>query len=100
MKDIEREQELIRQYLLGVLDEQQQEQLEQRVITSSDYKQEVLITEEELLEDFVNGTLSPHERELFLKRYSSSPTHVRKVAIAKALAAYAGDHPIPVPEVT
>ena len=92
MKEIERERSLIRQYLLGELDEHDQEQLEQRVITNPDYKQEVLITEEELLEEFVNGTLSPREHESFTRMYSSSPVHRRKLKIAQALNRYASDH--------
>ena len=94
MKDIEREQSLIKQYLLGELDEQQREQLEQRVITNPDYKEQVLITEEELLEDFVNGSLPPRELELVRQKYSSSPSLLRKVEIARALNRYASDHPI------
>ena len=94
MKDFEQEQLLIRKYLLGELVEEQQEQLEQRVITDLDYKEEVLITEEELLEDFVNGTLSSQERALFLKRYSSSPAQLRKVQIANALSKYGNSQPI------
>jgi hypothetical protein len=94
MKDSEQEQLLIRKYLLGELGEEQQEQLERRVITNPDYKEEVLITEEELLEDFVNGTLPSQERALFLKKYSSSPAQLRKVQVARALSKYAGIHPI------
>jgi hypothetical protein len=94
MKDSEQEQLLIRKYLLGELGEEQQEQLEQRVVTNPDYKEEVLITEEELLEDFVNGTLPSQDRALFLKKYSSSPAQLRKVQIARALGKYAGIHPI------
>jgi len=90
MKDIERERLLIRQYLLGELDEHEREQLEQRVITNPRFKEEVLITEEELLEDFVNGTLSPRELELFKKMYSS-PAQSRKVKIAQALSRYASE---------
>jgi len=92
MKDIERERLLIRQYLLGELDEHDQEQLEQRVITNPDYKEEVLITEEELLEEFVNGTLSLRERESFTRMYSSSPAQRRKIKIAQALNSYAAEH--------
>ena len=92
MKDIERERLLIRQYLLGELDEHDQEQLEQRVITNPDYKEEVLITEEELLEEFVNGTLSRREHELFTRMYSSSPAKRRKVKIAQALNRHATEH--------
>ena len=92
MKDIEHERLLIRQYLLGELDEHDQEQLEQRVITNPDYKEEVLITEEELLEEFVNGTLSLREHESFTRMYSSSPARRRKVKIAQALNKYASEH--------
>jgi|GEM_PF-3410360 len=92
MKESERERLLIRQYLLGELDENDQEQLEQRVITNPDYKEEVLITEEELLEEFVSGTLSMRDLESFNRMYSSSPTHRRKVKVAQALNRYASEH--------
>lgn len=92
MKDIERERLLIRQYLLGELDEPEREQLEQRVITNPDYKEQVLITEEEILDEFVNGTLSPRELESFNRMYSSSPAQRRKVKIAQALNRYAFEH--------
>jgi len=92
MKAINEEQLLIRKYLLGELVEEQQEQLEQRVITDSDFKEEVLITEEELLEDFVNGTLPSQERALFLRKYSSSPAQLRKIQLAKSLSKYAASH--------
>jgi hypothetical protein len=93
MNDIDHDQLLIRQYLLGELNEDQREQLEQRVITDRDYKEEVQITEEELLEDFLGGALPSHERELFLKRYTASPDQLRKVQIAKALNKYSAIHP-------
>ncbi len=92
MKDIERKQYLIRQYLLGGLDDDEREQVEQRVITNPDYKEEVLITEEELLEEFVNGSLSAPEAESFTKMYTSSPGQWRKVKIAEALNRYAIEH--------
>ena len=90
MKDIQHER-VIRRYLLGELDEREQEQLEQRVITDPDYKEEVLITEEELLEEFVNGKLPPRDLESFTRVYSSSPAHRRKVKIAQALNRYAAN---------
>src|SRR6185369_8091796 len=92
MKDIEREQYLIRQYLLGGLNDDERDQLEQRVITNPDYKEEVLITEEELLEEFVTGALSAPEAESFTKMYTSSPGQWRKVKIAQALNTYALKH--------
>jgi hypothetical protein len=95
MKDIEQEHGLIRQYLLGELDEELREQLEQRVISDSNYKQEVLITEGELLDEFVSGELSPQDRALFLRNFLASPAQRRKLETAKALSAYAADHKNP-----
>lgn len=95
MKDIEQERVLIRQYLLGELDEELREQLEQRVISDKNYKQEVLITEGELLDEFVSGELSPQDRALFLRNFLASPAQRRKLETAKALHAYAVDHKSP-----
>lgn len=92
MKDIEREQEVIRRYLLGELDEDRKDQLEQRVMTERDFKQEVLIVEEELLDDYVSGSLSAREQELLLKNYLSSPNQRRKVVVARALGHYVSIH--------
>lgn len=92
MKDIEREQEVIRQYLLGELDEERKDQLEQKVMTQRDFKQEVLIVEEELLDDYVSGALSVSEQELLLRNYLSSPNQSQKLIVARALGRYASIH--------
>jgi len=95
MKDVDEEHVLIRRYLLGELEEELREQLEQRVISDSNYKQEVLITEGELLDEFVSGELSPHDRALFLRNFLASPAQRRKLETAKALHAYAVNHKSP-----
>jgi hypothetical protein len=91
MKDTEQEHVVIRKYLLGELDENVREQLEERVISDSDYKQEVLIVEGELLDEFVSGGLSPDDRKLFLRNFLASPAQRRKLETAKALHAYASN---------
>jgi len=83
MKELE--PEIIRSYLLGVLDESTREQVEQRLMTDRDYKEEVLISEEELLEDYVSGALGRHERDLFLKNYLTTPLQKQKLRMALAL---------------
>jgi hypothetical protein len=92
MKDIEREQALIRQYLLGELDEERIQQLEQRLITDSDFKREILMTEEDLLQEFVSGELTEADRSRLLKRYLASPRQRRKLEVAQALGRYIGTH--------
>ena len=91
MKELEQEQLVIRKYLLGELDEEGRQQVEQRVMTERDYKEEVLMSEDELLEEFVAGALREHERELFLKNYLSAPLQRRKLRITQALNKYTAD---------
>lgn len=93
MKEVRQEQVVIRQYLLGELDDEGRQQVEQRLMTERDYKEEVLMSEDELLEDFVAGELAERERELFLKNYLSAPLQKRKLAIAQALNKYAANTP-------
>ena len=85
MKELELETATIRNYLLGELEEGAREQVEQRLMTDRDYKEEVLIVEEELLEDYVSGALDNHERDLFLKNYLTTPLQKQKLRIAQAL---------------
>jgi hypothetical protein len=93
MKELEKEQIIIRQYLLGDLDEEARQQVEQRVMTERDYKEEVLMSEEELLEEFAAGALKGHERELFLNNYLSAPLQKRKLRFVQAINKYAANRP-------
>ena len=88
----------IRRYLLGELSDSEREQLEQRLITDGDYKEEVLMVEEELLEDYLAGLLSPQERELFHKNYLSAPLQKQKLRMAQALHKYAAQTKVPAPK--
>jgi hypothetical protein len=78
----------IRRYLLGELSDSEREQVEQRLITDGNYKEEVLMVEQELLEDYLAGLLIPQERELFHKNYLSAPLQKQKLRIAQALDKY------------
>jgi hypothetical protein len=84
MKELEPET-IIRSYLLGALDESARERVEQRLMTDRDYKEEVLIGEEELLEDYVTGVLGQQERDLFLTNYLTTPLQKQKLRMAQAL---------------
>src|SRR5215213_8421894 len=88
MKEPKQETE-IRRYLLGELSDSEREHVEERLISDGDYKEEVLTVEEELLEDYLAGVLSPPERELFHKNYLSAPLQKQKLRIAQALGKYA-----------
>ena len=93
MKDFKQEQARVRLYLLGGLDEEGQQQVEERVMKDSGYKEEVLMIEDELLEDYLAGTLPEREREMFHQHYLAAPRQRQKLKIAQALNRYAGTVP-------
>jgi anti-sigma factor RsiW len=97
MKEPKQEIE-IRRYLLGELSDSEREEVEQRFFTDGDYKEEVLMVEEELLEDYVAGVLIPQERELFHKNYLSAPLQKRKLRLAQALERRAAQASVPTPK--
>ena len=65
---IEREQSLIRRYLLGDLEERRRERLEKRILTDPKFRKRVLLVEDELFDDYVMGALSGNERRKFDER--------------------------------
>ena len=82
----------IRQYLIGDLSEQEQEQIEKRLISQDDYFEELLIAEEELADDFVGGRLPEAEREKFSRHFLSVPELKQEVMFAKALRLHATEY--------
>jgi hypothetical protein len=102
MKELETEQRLIRAYLLGELDEQGQEGLEQRLLTSPEFKETVLLIEDELVEDYLADGLSASERESFLSKYLVGQPQRRKLQALSALRDFAIDEApvVPIPEVS
>ncbi|HEV7373693.1 MAG TPA: hypothetical protein VGN95_03175 [Pyrinomonadaceae bacterium] len=89
MQELE-EQRLIKEYLLGTLTGEEQQQIEQRVFTDPQFKARVLMVEDELVEDYVAGILSESERERFTSYFLSTPSQVQKLRITRALYTYAG----------
>lgn len=95
------EQRLIRQYLLGAVGEKEQQQIEERILTDPRYKAEVLMSEDELMEDYASGLLSEGEREKFVKHCLPASGQIEKLRITKALLDYANSEtraetPLPV----
>jgi hypothetical protein len=64
---------LFRRYLLGELDESEQEALEGNLMTSDEHFQELLIAEDELVDDFYAGKLSASEEQKYQYRFLITP---------------------------
>lgn len=80
-------------YLLGDLKEEEQQQLEKQLMTQNDLFARLQILEDELIDEYVEDTLSPQDREGFEKRFLSNPERRQKLSFAEALRGYvAGMH--------
>jgi hypothetical protein len=88
MKEFDEDRRLIRAYLLGELDEQRQQQLEERFFTDPNYLKTILITEDELTEDFVFDLLPESQQAQFLDHFLATPQQRQKLKLVRGLKDY------------
>ena len=86
VEDLEREE--IKKYLLGGMDDAARERFEQRVIADLDYKDAVLMVEDELMEDFLADGLPEGERRDFVKHLLATPQQRQRLRELRALHDY------------
>lgn len=89
-----RNHELIVQYLLGDLSEQEKVRLEQQYFDDDDFFEQLLVVEGDLIDGYVRGELSGLERERFETHVLASPRQRQRVEIARALVEYATESPV------
>jgi len=97
MNELEQEQQVITEYLLGGLDEETKQQVEERVIVDRTYKEEVLMIEDELVQNYLAGRLQETERDRFRRHYLSAPSQRQKLRIEQALNKYVAENPVRTP---
>ncbi len=73
-------------YLLGELSESEQAALEEKYFTDPHVFEQILKTESELVDNYVRGQMSSHEREQFEHSYLAHPRRRERVKFAEALA--------------
>jgi hypothetical protein len=76
---------LKRKYLLGDISHEEQERIEQRLLTEQEFSEELSMTRAEMVDDYVAGNLSAKEKEEFEKHFLSTPEHVQITEIGRAL---------------
>jgi len=86
----------IRQYFLNRLDETMSQQVEEKFMTSADYKTQMLIAEAELMEDYESGRLTASEGAALQQRLQLKEEPPRQLETIRALRAYAQRKP-PIP---
>ena len=80
---------LLRQFLLGQVDDQERQRLESMFVTGALSRERVMAAEQHLLDDFLDDSLTPAERERFLAQYGETPAEQRKLRIAKSIQNWA-----------
>jgi hypothetical protein len=80
---------LIRRFLLGDLDEEEHERIERRFISDQEVYERIVVLEDELLEDYVEDSLTASDREKFLAQYGHTPKEQRRLRIVKAIKEHA-----------
>jgi hypothetical protein len=78
----------LRDYLLGGLSEAEREQIELRLLAEQDYYEQLLASEDELVDQYVRGSLPPGEKHRFEELILASPERQRDVRFARAWERY------------
>src|ERR1044072_5156938 len=81
---------LLRQFLLGQVDDQERQRLESMFVTGALSRERVMAAEQHLLDDFLDDSLTPENRERFLAQYGETPSEQRKLRIAQTIHDWAG----------
>lgn len=84
---------LLRQFLLGRVEDEQQQRIESLFITDSVMRDRVLAAEQKLMDDYLEDCLSTTDRELFLSLYGDTSAQQRKLRIAKSIQEWAANQP-------
>ncbi|HEU4509089.1 MAG TPA: hypothetical protein VFR78_12660 [Pyrinomonadaceae bacterium] len=80
---------MLREFLLGKLDDERRERIESLFLTDSQAREKILAVEEDLIEDYLEDSLTAADKELFLLRYRQTPVQQRQLEIDKSIKKWA-----------
>src|SRR5215213_8963501 len=86
------EEVLMRNYLLGVIDEAEQEKVEERLLCDDDFAERLSTAQDNLIDDYVFGALSESERESFAKNFILTDERRKKMLLAQSIEFYVDEH--------
>jgi hypothetical protein len=83
------DQSTIRQYLLGQLpDDEKRQEIEQRLLSDAEFFEELEVTEEELIDEYLTGKFTEDERGRFEQYFLANPERKQKLRFARSLSRY------------
>jgi hypothetical protein len=88
VKPDSKEQQTVREYLLGLAPEGDSAHVEEQLLTDDAFYEELLIAEDELIDQYLNAALSPTEHHSFETHFLAAPERHRKLSFARAFHKY------------
>jgi hypothetical protein len=82
---------LLRQFLLGTVEDEERQRIESLFLTDPRMRERLLAAEQDLIDDYVEDCLSTVERERFLSQYGDTAVQRRKLRIAKSIHEWAAN---------
>lgn len=76
-------EQVLREFFLGNVDNEERERIEILFMTQSDARQRMLVAEQDLIEDYFDDLLPPSDKTRFVQRYADTPYQQRKLRIAR-----------------
>jgi hypothetical protein len=89
MKEEAASESALRQFLLGNADEEERQRLESLFITDSVVKERILAAEQDLIDDYLDGSLTSAEQQRFIQQYANTSEQRRKLRIATSIKEWA-----------
>jgi hypothetical protein len=80
---------LLRQFLLGKVDDEVRAQIESLFLTDAAMRERVHAAEQDLIEDYLEDSLNADDKERFVLRYAKTPEERRKLRIARSIKDWA-----------
>lgn len=79
----------LREFLLGNVDDTERQRIEIRFMTQSAVRERLLIAEQDLIEDYLNDSLTPSDKSRFLQRFAKTSDEQRKLRAASLVQQWA-----------
>ena len=76
---------VLRKFLLGKVDDQERERIENLFLIDPEAKQKVVAAEQDLIEDYLENSLMPAEKKIFLSVYAQTTEQRQSLRITKSI---------------
>lgn len=89
MKEEAVSESAVRQFLLGNVDDDERRRIESLFISDSIARERILAAEQDLIDDYLDGSLTPADKQRFIEQYTADPAQRRKLRIATSIKEWA-----------